>query len=361
MSNLLVLGPLPPPLTGTPVSFDIFCEIAKKSPSVKNLTIVDSSPKFLKQQKKFEFSTSNIKQALSILINFTRNIGKADSTIIFGSNGYVVTMGPILLFIAKLRRKKCYFRAFGGSLDQYVENQSGPLKWLAKTTLKNFSGLIVETKLLKDHFSALFDNGKVHYVPGYRQQKESSESDKSTETHIKLRIVFVGIVKEDKGIFVLLNAMRKLSERNENVELTVYGSIHEPIRAQFEREVSELKNTIYGGTLDWREVIDTLSHQDALVLPTFYHSEGHPGVLIEAMMAGITIISTNFRSIPEIVTHEYNGLLVPPSDAHALSEAIVRLADDKNLLRQLRHNNTAMSQNFIADVLVQDILNIAGE
>ena len=153
--------------------------------------------------------------------------------------------------------------------------------------------------------------------------------------------------------------MKQLSENQCDVELTVYGSIHEPIRNEFEQLTGDLKNTTYAGILDWRKVIDTLAHQDLLVLPTFYHSEGHPGVLIEAMMAGIPIISTNFRSIPEIVTHEHNGLLVSPSSVNELTDAIERLATNRNLLQQLALNNLATSQNFTAEKLVNKIITIA--
>ena len=132
-----------------------------------------------------------------------------------------------------------------------------------------------------------------------------------------------------------------------------------PIRDEFERSIGELNNTKYAGILDWRKVIETLSLQDTLVLPTFYHSEGHPGVLIEAMMAGIAIISTNFRSIPEIVAHEQNGLLVSPSSVPELTKAIERLAYDRDLLLQLARNNSAKSKNFTAETLVNKIITIA--
>lgn len=359
MYKLLALGPLPPPLTGTPVSFDIFCELAGQSPLIQDLIIIDTSPKFLKQQKHFEFSLANIKQAVSIIYNFSINVGKVDSTLIFGSNGYVVSLAPILLCIAKLNRKRCFFRVFGGSLDQYVTGLRPPLKWLAITTLRNFSGVIVQTNLMRNHFSQLLDDQTVHYVPGYRQSSKDTGIEKKFNKDSTLKIVFVGIIKQDKGILVLLDAMRQLSKRNIDIELTVYGTISKTIRDEFERSIGELNNTKYAGILDWRKVIETLSLQDTLVLPTFYHSEGHPGVLIEAMMAGIAIISTNFRSIPEIVAHEQNGLLVSPSSVPELTKAIERLAYDRDLLLQLARNNSAKSKNFTAETLVNKIITIA--
>ena len=359
MHDLLVVGPLPPPLVGTPVSFDIFCQQTKKSPRVQNLIIVDASPKFLKQQKTLVFSIKNIKQALSIVLNFIAGIRKVDSTIIFGSNGYVITMAPILLIIAKIARRKWYFRVFGGSLDQYIKGLKPPLKWVALTTLNNYSGIIVQTELLSKELSILLKNNAVHHVAGYRVPPEIKYEVKTSKPGSKLRIVFVGIVKKDKGVFILLEAMRCLKARNVDVELTMYGTMHEPVREEFEQLISCLDNTQYNGVLDWRDMIATLSTYDALILPTFYHSEGHPGVLIEAMMASIPIISTNFRSIPEIVTHEHNGLLVAPSSAQEITEAIERLYFDRDLLLQLSLKNAAKSTQFSAEKLAAKIVKIA--
>ena len=359
MYKLLALGPLPPPLTGTPVSFDIFCELAKKSPHIQKLVVVNTSPNFLKQQRSFQFSPANIKQAVSIIYNFSINVRKIDSILIFGSNGYVISLAPILLLIAKINRKKCFFRVFGGALDQYIEGLRPPLRWLALTTLRNFSGVIVQTKFLQNHFSQLLKNQSVYQIAGYRQPLSNASIKKKCRDNSKLKMVFVGIVKKDKGILVLLEAIRLLNEKKIDIELTVYGNIHEPIREEFQRTIGELTNTKYAGILDWQDVIERLSHQDLLVLPTFYDSEGHPGVLIEAMMAGVPIISTKFRSIPEIVTHGYNGLLVSPYSVPELAEAIEMLVQDRDLVSQLGSNNALMSQNFTADTLVDRIISIA--
>jgi glycosyltransferase involved in cell wall biosynthesis len=77
------------------------------------------------------------------------------------------------------------------------------------------------------------------------------------------------------------------------------------------------------------------------------------------MMASIPIISTNFRSIPEIVTHEHNGLLVAPSSAQEITEAIERLYFDRDLLLQLSLKNAAKSTQFSAEKLAAKIVKIA--
>ena len=64
-------------------------------------------------------------------------------------------------------------------------------------------------------------------------------------------------------------------------------------------------------------------------------AEGLPVVLMEAMAMEIPCVAPWVNGIPEIVTHETDGLLVPPGDAQALAHAIGRLMDDAALRRTL--------------------------
>ena len=66
----------------------------------------------------------------------------------------------------------------------------------------------------------------------------------------------------------------------------------------------------------------TLQVADVFVLPTFYPFEGQPLVLLEALAAGVPVVSTFHAGIPETVRNEKEGLLVPANDPPALAGAI---------------------------------------
>jgi glycosyltransferase involved in cell wall biosynthesis len=84
------------------------------------------------------------------------------------------------------------------------------------------------------------------------------------------------------------------------------------------------------------KLLDLYRESDALVLSSF--AEGLPVVLMEAMAMEIPCVAPWVNGIPEIVTHETDGLLVPPGDAEALARAIGRLMDDAELRRTLGQN-----------------------
>jgi len=112
----------------------------------------------------------------------------------------------------------------------------------------------------------------------------------------------------------------------------------------------------YKGVLSPEEVISTLRHYDALVFPSYYLGEGHPGVLIEAMMAGIPVITTAFRSIPELVEDRVNGLLVTPQDSKILSRAIKTILNDRQLLMRMASKNGERRRRYDARQVVPLIL-----
>ena len=358
MNSLTVVGPLPPPLSGTPVSFAVFCEEVQRLSSLEKLYVVDSSPKYLKQSRYVKFSARNILQAGSIVFKYLRVIGKSKRVLVFGSAGYVVSMAPVLLLLAKLFRRPFFFRSFGGVLDDYIRNLNPFFFGLAKWCLRNCDGVIVETELLMRELKSLLGTENVYYVPGYRSMPELTVRSGRTKSGLKL--AFVGIVKREKGVFDLLAALDICQLRSRvDVSCTFYGSIHEPDKENFNQKISEVSSAEYGGELDWQDVISTLGEYDALVLPTFYEGEGHPGVLIEAMMAGIAIIATDFRSIPEIVKSEYNGLLFQAREPGALADVITRIYSNPDLLRELAANNRNEAEKYKADLLVSKILEIA--
>jgi len=356
---LLAVGPLPPPLTGTPISFRIFCDEMVRLGLVSDLIVVDASPKYLKQHNKKNarnFAATLI-QAVRIVKDFTKKISSAECVILFGSNGYVLTMGPILLILAKIYKKKCYLRIFGGSLDLYCNDMGYLRRLYVMFFLGRYDGVILQTRLLVDHFKKKINAAKVHKIEGYRKKNHSGligHSDIGNQSSSDpLRIVFLGIVKEDKGVFVLLEALSQLCGKTAcEYRCDIYGHIFEPVKDKFEEVIQKNEYTTYGGVMHWSNVVEELKNYDVLVLPSFYRGEGHPGVLIEAFIAGIPVIATNFRSIPEIVEHGTTGLLVEPESVESLMLAIERLCNDISLRNQLTKNVASANTRYFSDDII---------
>ncbi len=69
-----------------------------------------------------------------------------------------------------------------------------------------------------------------------------------------------------------------------------------------------------------KEASTLLKAFDLFLLPS--KKEGLPYAILEAGMAGVPVISTNVGGIPEIISSDKEGLIVPPQDSEKLKEAI---------------------------------------
>jgi glycosyltransferase involved in cell wall biosynthesis len=84
---------------------------------------------------------------------------------------------------------------------------------------------------------------------------------------------------------------------------------------------------------------------DLFVLPTL-PGEGIPRVLLEAMTAGVPIVTTRVAGIPSLLTHEVNGWLVDRPTPGAVADAIARIIDDAPLRRRLIANGYETARGY---------------
>lgn len=74
---------------------------------------------------------------------------------------------------------------------------------------------------------------------------------------------------------------------------------------------------------------------DVFVLPSLY--ENFPSCVLEAMASECAVVASEICGIPEMIRHELNGLMIPPSDVGALTTSILRLIQDDGLRKRLGH------------------------
>lgn len=358
--RLLAIGPEPPPLNGTSVSFQVFCAEARRHADQIELEVIDSSPPELKEEIQV-LTLANLSTAVRVLWRLCRRVLGADRVLVVGSHQFLFTMGTICLAVTKIARRPCYFRSFG-YLDGYYESLPSVGRWLFRNIMSRLDGLFVESELVRARLSEL-TGSEVLSVPGYRNMSVSPNDrpDFGASAEERLRLIYLSVVREDKGIFVLLDALRDpLIKNNASITCDIYGPVFRKISDRFEDELSRTPNATYRGVLEAEKAVSVLRQHDVFVFPSYYRGEGHPGVLMESMMAGIPVIAAEHRSIPELVHDRVNGLLIPPEDSHSLAKAIESLARDRRLLIELGRNNWERREQHAAATVVPQILRLMG-
>jgi len=151
-----------------------------------------------------------------------------------------------------------------------------------------------------------------------------------------MRVVLAARLLWDKGIAEFVEAARLLRREHRPLQFLLAGAPDKGNPAAVPEE------TILGWQMDG--LVQWLGHvndmptlyrgADIVVLPSYY-GEGLPKSLIEAAACARPLITTDMPGCREVVTHEKDGLLVPPRDAAALARAIARLQDDPALAHRL--------------------------
>lgn len=132
-----------------------------------------------------------------------------------------------------------------------------------------------------------------------------------------------------KGVFNLLEAFRQLLKNHPQLRLVLVGAGDGS--TSLAKLVAEhgLTNSVtlaghYSG-----DVSQLLSQFDIFAFPSLW--EGFPYSILEAMRAGLPIISTNVGGIPEAITDGVEGLLVSPGSVNELTNGLERLIKDQQL------------------------------
>jgi glycosyltransferase involved in cell wall biosynthesis len=157
----------------------------------------------------------------------------------------------------------------------------------------------------------------------------------------RIRLFAVSRIDPRKGLRVLPSVIARLAARGLDVGLDVAGPV---VGAPGEAErTAVLAAAAAQGVADRVRLIGAVPLErllrlyrdyDVFVLPTL-PGEGVPRVLLEAMAAGVPVVTTNVAGIPSLVVHERNGLLVDEPSADAVADAIARLIADGTLRRRI--------------------------
>jgi glycosyltransferase involved in cell wall biosynthesis len=143
-------------------------------------------------------------------------------------------------------------------------------------------------------------------------------------------VLFAGRLTHEKGIATLLDAWRS---RPGMPPLRIAGD--GPMGEEVKEQIRDLSNVEWIGRVSREQVLVEMRNAMALVMPSVWY-EGFPVSIVEAYATGVPVIASGIGSLPELVKHERTGLVFPPGDARALSDAVMRLAGDPHLLSILR-------------------------
>lgn len=166
----------------------------------------------------------------------------------------------------------------------------------------------------------------------------------------------VGRLRRLKGQDLLLEAFARLVAARPDALLVLVGD--GPLEPELRRRTAELglaDRVVFAGYRpDARAVMAAC---DVVALPSRHEAFGW--VLAEAMAEGAAVVGLEAGGIPEVVTHGVTGLLTPPEDVEALGAALVKLATDEALRRDLAQaGRAAVLGRFSPDIHLGEVARV---
>lgn len=146
------------------------------------------------------------------------------------------------------------------------------------------------------------------------------------------RILFLSNMIQSKGVSVLIEACRILKERGFVFRCSLVGalsadypgdSLAAEIRSKGLEELVTYEGPRYG-----EEKWKAFSEADLFAFPSYYPDECFPLVVLEAMGAGLPVVTTDEGAIPEMVRDGEDGIICPKKDPSSLADALGRLLAD---------------------------------
>ncbi len=291
------IGEMPPPFGGVAVKDKILYQEVYRSAGVKMLNLVEC------KWKPWKIPLVGLELLWLLLI--------ADNVIVGVGSNQRRKVIMCLRYVLRGNRGLSSIRMImmGGVVQDIVKKDS-----FLKKLLINTGTIWVETEGMKKGLESQgFRN--IRIFPNCRTEEGSLPPVKCEN---KIRYVFFSRICKQKGVTAIF---RSVDRWTGNWSLDFYGEIEKEYEEEFHALMKEYPQAVYHGVFDatTKDLYRELNQYDVLLFPSEYTTEGVPGVLVEAKMAGITMAVSDSSFNSEIVNDGVDGVVIRSDLAEELN------------------------------------------
>jgi len=239
----------------------------------------------------------------------------------------------------------------GGSFHKKVMNGTYKARYFDKL-LVNF----VESTQMVESLKKCGVSNAV-YVPNFKSIPNIPCHKTASGT---IRFIFLSRIIPQKGVDYILEAAKQLNTHGLSRKFTIdfFGEIEKSYEQDFKQKISGAKNIAYKGLLKLREPggYEKLTEYDMMLFPSYWKGEGFAGVFIDAFIAGLPVLASDWNFNPEIIEHGKTGLVIPVHSVSALHDAMLEVIEDKIDLRKMSENCRAQAAALdVSRVITQEL------
>ena len=338
--KILLIGPLPPPITGQSIAFSYLENL-----EYKNIKFI------IYNTNKYKLNLFNYLDSiviLPIIILFE----KFQKIYFIGSRSNLGFLRQLPFLTISINKKINIINHLHGADFKSFYNNSGILKGLIFWVYSKIDTSILLLEEMEDQFID-FPNMNLKIIPNAMGKDFENLKIKKP---VKNRILYLSNILASKGILEFMNAVAKILSDNKEVEVNIAGGFlkdHIMSKNEIKKRFFLIYNSLklkynhrvsYLGVVSGKKKVDVLKSSSIFVLPSYYPTEAFPISIIEAMAASNAIVTTNHNYLKFIISEE-NGIIVNKKNSNEIYLALRRLLNDDKKLKQIQKLNYLGNRN----------------
>lgn len=173
------------------------------------------------------------------------------------------------------------------------------------------------------------------------------------------QILFVGAVRESKGVQTLLEAAKILNDKGTPFKINIVGEF---ASNAFKNKASEFiatnqltEKVQFHGLLKGEEKWEQYKTNDIFCFPTFYENESFGIVLVEALAYGLPVVTSNWRATTDIIQEPENGYQSKTKDSADLASKLDILLTQNDLSQLWEANRKRFIDHYTTDIFTKNI------
>ncbi|MEZ5525426.1 MAG: glycosyltransferase family 4 protein [Pseudomonadales bacterium] len=351
--KVAVIGPLPPPSGGMANQALQLVQLLERAGMEVNFVRVNAPyrPEWIADIK----GLRALFRLAPYLYQLWRQIRASDLVHVLANSGWSWHLfAAPAIWIGWLLRKPVVINYRGGEAETFFKRA---WRWVAPTVNKSRL-VIVPSGFLQRIFARHGVPAQV--VPNILDLARFDFADKKTCEGEALHFVVTRNLEKIYGVETVLQAFAMILERYPKARLTVAGSGPEEnaLKAQAV-SLGIVSAVTFAGRLEPQQITELYCAADVLLNASIV--DNSPNSLIEALAAGVPVVSSNVGGIPDLVEDGCSALLVPASQPQALARAVFELLENRSLREKLVLEGQQVAARFDQQNVLQKLEAVYGQ
>lgn len=358
----LLLGPLPPPVTGQSLAFKELVNAAQRQHS--HVECVDLKKSTFRQGLT---SLNRVREVVRQIGEIRRALPRASVIYLTNVESVAGNIKDLVIYWSARRQLSSFvIHLHGGAgMRDIMAGRKG--RWLAAMNryfVSRMGGVIVLGDRLRPIYQGVVPDERLHAVVNFAPSDvflPIEEVAAKYSAPMPINLLFLSNLLPGKGHVELIAGLRSMTPEQRNLfTVKIAGGFEDAAQeVQFLHSIQDLPNVTYQGVVAGEVKRKLLAEAHIFCLPTYYPYEGQPISILESYASGCCVVTTDHSGIFDIFADGANGRAVEKRSAMSVAAALLALAADTTAMTEIALRNAAYArQRFTVEDHTRQLLAI---